>query len=157
MNPVEALSGLCRARGWTVGTAESCTGGLVAARITALPGVSAFFLGGLVCYGNAQKTALLGVPAKLIRAKGAVSAEVAVAMAEGARRALGVDAAVAVTGIAGPEGGTAAKPVGTVFLAAARDGRCLVEERHWGGTRGRVRGAAATAALRLLVAVLDDR
>jgi PncC family amidohydrolase len=156
MSNAVAVSALCRARGISLGTAESCTGGMVAARITALPGASAFFLGGVVCYSNALKTALLGVPEATLRAKGAVSAEVAAAMAEGACRALGVDAAVAVTGIAGPDGGTPAKPVGTVFLAASRRGETIVERHHWSGNRSRIRNAAAAAALRLVLRLLSQ-
>lgn len=154
MSPTVAVSALCRERGITLGTAESCTGGMVAARLTALPGASSYFLGGVVCYSNALKTALLGVPETLLRDKGAVSAEVAAAMAEGACRALRVEAAVAVTGIAGPDGGTSQKPVGTVYLAVAVRGRTVVELHRWSGSRSRIRNCAAAAALRLLLRAL---
>ncbi len=110
---------LLRERGLTLATAESCTGGLVAARLTAIPGSSDVFLGSVVAYANSVKTSQLGVPEELLATFGAVSAETAAAMAEGARTRLGADVAVSVTGVAGPGGGTAEKPVGLVFLHAA--------------------------------------
>jgi nicotinamide-nucleotide amidase len=108
-------------RGWTLATAESCTGGLIASRLTDVPGASAVFTHGFVTYANEAKVSLLGVPEELLAVRGAVSEPVARAMAEGALRASGADVAVAVTGIAGPDGGTPEKPVGTVFLALARN------------------------------------
>ena len=102
----EIVLDLCRERGWTLATAESCTGGLVAARLTSVPGSSDVFLGGIVSYANEVKIGELGVPAELIEEHGAVSAEVAAAMARGARERLGADVAVSVTGVAGPGGGT---------------------------------------------------
>lgn len=138
--------------GKTVGTAESCTGGTVAGRITSVSGSSAYFLGGIVSYSNDVKARLLGVPESVLANPGAVSEPCARAMAEGARRALGVDLAVATTGIAGPDGGTARKPVGTVFIALAGDGDTTVEEHHFSGDRAAVIDAAATRALDLLVA-----
>ncbi len=114
----ELVLELCRDRGWTLATAESCTGGLVAARLTGVPGSSDVFLGGIVAYADDVKERELGVPAALLADHGAVSAEVAEAMAHGARARLGADVAVAVTGIAGPDGGTAEKPVGLVYLHA---------------------------------------
>ena len=143
---------LTRHPGRTVGTAESCTGGTVASRITSISGSSAYFLGGIISYSNDVKATLLGVPADVLANPGAVSAPCARAMAEGARRALGVDIAVAITGIAGPNGGTARKPVGTVFIALASDGGTTVEEHHFAGDRAAVIDAAATRALELLVA-----
>ena len=110
---------LCRERGLTLATAESCTGGLVAARLTSVPGSSDVFLGGVVAYANEVKEAELDVPAEVLAEHGAVSAETAAAMARGARERLGADVAVAVTGIAGPGGGTPEKPVGLVYLHAA--------------------------------------
>lgn len=138
--------------GRTVGTAESCTGGTVASRITSVAGSSAYFLGGIVSYANEVKASLLGVPAAVLKNPGAVSEPCARAMAEGARRALGVDLAVATTGIAGPEGGTKRKPVGTVFIALASDAATTVEEHHYPGDRAAVIDAASTRALELLVA-----
>ena len=105
------------ARGWTVATAESCTGGLLGARLTARPGSSGYVVGTVVGYANDVKTSLLGVPAATLQAHGAVSEEVATALAEGARTVLGADVGIGVTGIAGPGGGTQDKPVGTVELA----------------------------------------
>ena len=115
----EKLVKTLTARSLSLCTAESCTGGLIAGRITSVPGASASFEGGVVTYSNRAKTALLGVPAEVIERHGAVSGEVARAMAEGARERLGTDIAVAVTGIAGPAGGSPEKPVGTVFISLA--------------------------------------
>ena len=119
----EIVLDLCRARGLTLATAESCTGGMVAARLTGVAGSSDVFLGSVVAYANDVKETGLGVPAELIAEHGAVSAEVAAAMAAGARERLGADVAVAVTGVAGPGGGTAEKPVGLVFAHAVGPGR----------------------------------
>jgi nicotinamide-nucleotide amidase len=123
---------LLRQKGATLATAESCTGGLLANRLTNVPGASAVFLEGFVTYSNASKTALLGVPSELIATHGAVSEEVVRAMAEGALSKSGATFALATTGIAGPDGGTPEKPVGTVWLALARDGG---ETEVWKETR----------------------
>jgi nicotinamide-nucleotide amidase len=139
-----------RRAGWTLGTAESCTGGLVGVRLTEVPGSSDVFVGSAVCYANRLKTELLEVPAALIDAHGAVSEPVARAMAEGACRRLRVDLAVAVTGIAGPGGGTAEKPVGTVWYAAADRNGTTARTGVVLGTRREVRARAAQAALNLL-------
>ena len=146
----------CRARGLTLATAESCTGGLIAGRLTDVPGASDVFVGGVVAYANEVKQAALDVPASLIATHGAVSAEVALAMADGARARLGADVAVSVTGIAGPDGGTDEKPVGLVHLhAAGPDGRLarsfvLPGEREW------IRARAAVAGLHLVRALLTQ-
>jgi nicotinamide-nucleotide amidase len=145
---------LLRGQGWTLATAESCTGGLVAAEITAVPGSSDVFAGAAVTYSNALKQGLLGVPAQTLEQHGAVSAETARAMAQGARSALGVDAAVAVTGIAGPGGGTPEKPVGLVHLCAATPAGERERRLEIGGGREDVRGRATVAALQLLRASL---
>ena len=116
---VEALAAALKARGWRLATAESCTGGLVAATCTSLAGSSDWFEAGWVTYSNAAKTAALGVPAALVEAHGAVSAEVVEAMARGAIARSGAQLSVAVSGVAGPGGGTPAKPVGTVWVAVA--------------------------------------
>jgi nicotinamide-nucleotide amidase len=143
-----------RARGLLLGTAESCTGGLVAARLTSVAGSSDVFLGGIVAYDNAVKTARLGVPAETLEMHGAVSAETAAAMARGARDALGADVAVSDTGIAGPGGGTPEKPVGLVHLHASGPEGELHRELQLPGDREAVRGRATAAALHLLRALL---
>jgi nicotinamide-nucleotide amidase len=143
----------CRARGWHVATAESCTGGLVAAALTAIAGSSDIFERGFVAYSNEAKSDLLGVPPSTITAYGAVSAETTAAMAQGAIARAGVDLAVSVTGIAGPGGGSATKPVGLVFLGLARrDGQSRTERQVFPGDRAAVRAAALHRALRLIEA-----
>jgi nicotinamide-nucleotide amidase len=139
-----------RQAGWSLGAAESCTGGLVGARLTEIPGSSAVFQGSAVCYSNRLKTELVDVAPALLEAQGAVSEAVARAMAEGACRRLGVDLAVAVTGIAGPGGGTAEKPVGLVWFAAADRHGTVARSSMVLGTRKEIRARAAQAALDLL-------
>jgi nicotinamide-nucleotide amidase len=139
-----------RRAGWTLGAAESCTGGLVGVRLTEIPGSSDVFMGSVVCYANRLKTELLDVPAGLIETHGAVSEPVARAMAEGACRRLRVDLAVSVTGIAGPGGGTPEKPVGTVWYAVADRNGTVARTGVVLGTRREVRARAAQAALNLL-------
>jgi PncC family amidohydrolase len=147
----ERVGATCRAGGRTLATAESCTGGLVAHLITEVPGSSAYFLGGLVTYSDDVKTALADVPAPVLEAHGAVSAQVAVAMAEGARRRLGTDLAVAVTGVAGPDGGSDTKPVGLTYVAVA-DGEGDMVRRHlWSEDRSGNKRASAAAALSLVL------
>jgi nicotinamide-nucleotide amidase len=143
-----------RARGWRLATAESCTGGGVAFAVTAIPGSSDVLDRGFVTYSNDAKAQMLGVPAEAIAAHGAVSEPVARAMAEGALRASGADVAVAITGVAGPGGGTPAKPVGMVcFAFATRDGRLDVRTLHLPGDRAAVRAASVRHALDGLVAL----
>lgn len=152
-----ALLARVQPRGLTLATAESCTGGLVAAALTAVPGSSAVFLCGYVTYATAAKQAMLGVDPALIATHGAVSEAVARAMAEGARQRSGADLAVSVTGIAGPGGGSADKPVGLVHLAAAaRGGAILAERRLFAGDRAAVRAAAVAAALSLLMRAAEE-
>jgi nicotinamide-nucleotide amidase len=147
----EALLARCRSRGWRVATAESCTGGLVAAALTAIPGASDVVKRGFVAYSNEAKIELLGVLPETLAEHGAVSAETAAAMARGAAVRAGADLSVSVTGIAGPGGGTPQKPVGLVYLAVARgDGGLRVERRVYPGDRAEVRRAALTEALQLL-------
>ena len=134
----------------TLACAESCTGGLVAARLTDCPGASAVFRGGVVAYANAVKQTLLGVDAALLAAAGAVSAPCAAAMAEGVRARLGSDWGVATTGIAGPGGATPSKPVGLVFIAVAGSNGTVVERNQFSGDRAAVRQQAADRALDLL-------
>jgi nicotinamide-nucleotide amidase len=143
----------CRARGWHVATAESCTGGLVAGALTAIAGSSDVVERGFVTYSNAAKSELLGVPPETIAAHGGVSAETAAAMAEGVVARAPVDLAISVVGVAGPGGGSAAKPVGLViFGLARRDGPSRTERRVFAGDRSAVRQAALQMALGLLEA-----
>ena len=144
---------LCREHGITLGVAESCTGGLVAAALTEVPGASAWFKGGIVSYAAEIKESLLGVPADLIEKSGVVSGAVAEAMARGARQALSVDVAASVTGLAGPEGDDI-HPVGTVFVGYASDREQGSVVFHFEGDRGRVRSRAREAALGELLRLL---
>jgi nicotinamide-nucleotide amidase len=157
----ELVLELCRVRGWTLGTAESCTGGLVAARLTSVPGSSEVFLGSVVAYANGVKESELGVPPAVLAEHGAVSAETAAAMAEGVRDRLGVGVGVAVTGIAGPDGGTPEKPVGLVHLHAETPEGGEGVEFTLPGDRETIRSRATVAALhlvrRLLLQSRDER
>ena len=141
----------------TVATAESLTGGNVSARITAISGSSSYFLGGIVAYSNAAKASLLGVSQETLATRGAVSAECAREMAEGARRAFGADVAVATTGIAGPGGATERKPVGLVYMALAGPDGVTTEEFHFPGGRAVVTDASTEAALLMLLRGLERR
>jgi nicotinamide-nucleotide amidase len=142
---------LLRESGSTIALAESCTGGLASAMLTDVPGSSAYFLGSVVSYANDAKTNLLGVREATIRAHGAVSAESASEMAQGARERFDSDLGVAITGIAGPDGGSAEKPVGTVFIALARrNGAALAKKRLFVGDRSVIRRASAIHTLELV-------
>ncbi len=153
--PVEELVlDLAREQGFTIGAAESCTGGLVAARLTSVPGSSDAFSGGVVPYDNRLKVELLGVPEDTLNRYGAVSAETAEAMAQGARSALAADVGVSVTGVAGPGGGTPEKPVGLVYLHASTPRAEESMELRLPGDRAAVRRRAAASALHLLRRVL---
>ena len=144
-------------RGLTIGTAESCTAGMIAARLGGVDGASATLRGGLVAYANDVKTDHAGVPAELIAQHGAVSAEVAIALAEGVRTNLGCDVGIGVTGIAGPTGGSVDKPVGLVHLAVVGPhGAQQTLERRFPGDREAVRTNSATAALHLVRLLLAD-
>ena len=149
---------LCRARGLTIATAKSCTGGLVAAALTAIAGSSDVVDRGFVTYSNAAKQEMLGVPPATLKRYGAVSAETAVAMAAGALKNSQADLSVAITGIAGPGGGTKEKPVGLVYFAAAsRDGRQAARSRRYGKIgRGRVRQRSVAEAIELLQSLAED-
>jgi nicotinamide-nucleotide amidase len=149
---LEAVVGaLLREQGVTVAAAESCTGGLLAARLTAVPGSSDYVLGGIVAYANEAKVALAGVPAELLRAHGAVSEPVARALAAGARQRLGSDWGIGITGVAGPGGGSEGKPVGTVHHAIAGPGGVVTHRlARFPGDRERVRWQASQLALELL-------
>ena len=153
----EIVLDACRTRGLTLATAESCTGGMVAARLTSVPGSSDVFLGAVVAYANGVKESELGVSAEVLQRDGAVSAETAAAMAAGARAHLGADVAVSVTGVAGPDGGSAEKPVGLVFLHAVGPEGESARELNVPGDREMIRGRATTAALHLVRRLLEKR
>ncbi|MCR5884263.1 CinA family protein [Rhizobacter sp. J219] len=149
---VASLAQALRAKGWHLATAESCTGGLIAAACTSIAGSSDWFERGFVTYSNEAKTELIGVPKTLLDDHGAVSAEVARAMADGALAAADVDLAVAVTGIAGPGGATPGKPVGTVWMAVAQRGAVTQPVLlQLGGSRSDVREQTVDAALAALL------
>jgi len=151
----ERLQRLCVARGLTVAAAESCTGGLLAETITAVPGSSAYFRGAVVAYADAVKVRLLDVPQAMLDAHGAVSAQVALAMATGGRARLDASLAVSVTGIAGPEGGSEAKPVGLVYVGVADAAGVDVRRFQFEGDRAAIRDAAASEALTWLIAAAE--
>ncbi len=152
---VRSLADVCDGRGLTLAVAESCTGGALAAAITDLPGVSSFFLGGIVSYANEVKRELLAVPADVLAKQGAVSEETARAMAEGVRARIGADVGLSTTGIAGPGGETPTKPVGLVYIAASTPERTLVRRDVWPGDRAAVRTASVRAALELAMQALE--
>ncbi|WP_334110513.1 competence/damage-inducible protein A [Thermodesulfitimonas autotrophica] len=154
---IEEVAGkLLAAKGYTVAVAESCTAGMVAARLTDVPGSSAYFMGGIVAYDNKVKEKILGVQMEILRDKGAVSPETAAAMAEGVRRLLCTDAGIGITGIAGPTGGTPEKPVGLVYIAVAVPGQTVVKKYNFPGRRFAVRQGAANAALKMLRDLLEN-
>jgi len=139
-------------RGFKLATAESCTGGLLAGRITEISGSSAFFVGGVVSYANEAKESLLGVPRETLVLHGAVSEEVAAHMARGIRERLGVDVGISITGVAGPTGGTPEKPVGLVWFGISDASGTRAEHRLWEGDRARNRALSVEHALRMLLA-----
>lgn len=141
----------------TIATAESCTGGLVSHRITTIPGSSAYFLGGIVSYGNEVKMSLLGVPQDVLTRVGAVSAECALAMAQGARARIGADIGVSTTGIAGPSGATPTKPVGLVYIACSTPWGDHWDEHRFSGDRIETIRASADAALASVLEQLARR
>jgi PncC family amidohydrolase len=151
----ERLGYLLKARGWTLAVAESCTGGLVADRITNIPGASEYFLGGIVAYANAAKEHFLGVGASTLETHGAVSRETALEMARGVRRAFGADLAIAVTGIAGPGGAQAGKPVGLTFVGLSGPAGERVDRHVWPEDRQGNKALSAEAALKMLLEELD--
>ena len=151
----ERLQARCIAAGLTVATAESCTGGLVAHLITQVSGSSGYLLGGVVAYSDAVKVSQLGVPQAVLDAHGAVSAQVARAMAEGVRAALATSLAVSITGIAGPDGGTPAKPVGLTYLAVTGPAGTEVRRVVWAGDRNANKWSSAGLALELLLGAAE--
>ena len=149
------LADILQKNGWRMATAESCTGGMIAAACTDLAGSSGWFDRGFVTYSNEAKTDMLGVAAEMIERHGAVSEEVARAMAQGAVAHSRAQASVAVTGVAGPSGGSAEKPVGTVWLAWATPAGVVSEKCRFDGDRAAVRQATVLHALQRLAALLD--
>lgn len=147
----ERLQGICLGRGVTVALAESCTGGLVASTITSVPGSSGYFLGGVVSYSNVAKEAFLDVPESALAAHGAVSAQVAKAMAVGARARFASTLAASVTGIAGPDGGSDEKPVGLTYVGLATGDGADVRRFTFGGDRAANREAGTRATLEWLI------
>ena len=141
----------CLELGARITTVESCTGGLVGHLITETPGASAYYLGGFVTYSDASKQAMVGVPAEILVAHGAVSAQAAMAMAVGGRDRTGAEIAVSVTGIAGPDGGSPAKPVGLTYVAVADEVGTEVRRYLWAGSRAENKRSSAQAALELLL------
>jgi nicotinamide-nucleotide amidase len=157
MNSIDltkTLAEILLSRNWTVSLAESCTGGLVSATLTELAGSSEWFERGYITYSNEAKTECLDVPAQIIESHGAVSEPVAKAMAEGARINSGSNVAISITGIAGPSGGTAEKPVGTVCFGWATENQTLTKTMHFNGDRQAVRQQATEFALTELIALL---
>jgi PncC family amidohydrolase len=151
---VGALLNVLAQRSWCLGTAESLTGGMVGAAITAVSGASVSYMGGVIGYTDREKTALLGVPAELLEQRGAVSAEVAEAMAQGCRERLNVQVGLATTGVAGPAWDDTGTPVGTVFVACATPRACTVERLLLEGDRRHIRVESTRAALRLAVRLI---
>jgi PncC family amidohydrolase len=149
------LGELLRARGLTLSTAESCTGGLLGHRLTNVAGSSAYYLGGLVVYSNKAKMKLLGVPETMLQAVGAVSAEVAQTLAQACRELFASDLALSVTGIAGPGGGTAEKPVGLTYIGLATPDGVQVARHVWQGGRESNKSESAEAAFRMALAYLN--
>ena len=160
MSPVDVLAvrvgRALTARSARLAFAESCTGGLVGSRVTGVPGSSRYLLGGVVAYHNNAKATLLRVPRRVLGRCGAVSAPVAAAMARGARKVFNAEIAVAVTGIAGPRGGTTGKPVGLVYVAVCGFGRTRCRSALFAGSRQRVRDQAADLALIMLLEHLEE-
>lgn len=155
MKSAEVLARILTERNLTVSAAESCTGGTLCGAITEVPGASAFFLGGAIVYGNESKTEVLGVSPDTLKAFGAVSAAAAAEMAEGALALFKSDLAAAVTGIAGPGGGTPAKPVGLVYTAVACRNGTEVSENHFSGDRDGIRKQAAGKAIGMLIGAAE--
>lgn len=153
---VQRLAALLTARKETMATAESCTGGMIATALTEFPGASAWFFGGIVAYDNTIKTKFLDVPESILRRYGAVSEETAVIMADAARCRFGVHHAVSVTGIAGPDGGSAEKPVGTVWIGHSVNGVLHARCHLFTGSRTKIRESTVYAALSEMIQYLEQ-
>ena len=157
IEPIEVIIGrLFRKRGWRLSIAESCTGGLIGHRITNVPGSSDYFDGGVITYSNDAKIELLKVPEETIVTYGAVSSQTAVAMAEGIRKLRGIEVGIGVTGIAGPAGGTEAKPVGLVYIALSSPVRVECKEFRFDGDREMIKLQASEAALNMIRGLLEE-
>jgi PncC family amidohydrolase len=155
--PIEARVGdLLEAKGMKLAMAESCTGGLIAHRITNVPGSSRYFLGGVVCYADAVKRGLLGVSEDTLAQEGAVSRQTALEMARGIRKLMGAQIGISVTGIAGPSGGSVEKPVGLTWIAVIDPDTERVERYAWDGERIENKEYSAEAALKLLIEVIGE-
>lgn len=153
----DRIGALLRGRSIKLALAESCTGGLISDRITNVPGSSEYFQGGIVAYSYQAKADLLGVSWESLNSFGAVSREVVLEMAEGARKALNADIAASGSGIAGPDGGTPAKPVGTVWIALVTSNGSSTREFHFSGNRTQIKAASADAALQLVLDYLEGK
>ncbi len=156
MTLAERLGEALTRRRWTISTVESCTAGGLAFRITEVPGASAYFLGSVVAYDNRVKVEWVGVPERIFEQHGAVSSEAATAMSEGGRARFGTDVCLAITGIAGPGGGTAGKAIGTVFISASSQSGTRTERFQFSGDRQGVRRRAIDAALEMALDILAD-
>jgi PncC family amidohydrolase len=153
----EELGRLLRAKGKSIATAESCTGGKVGDMITSVPGSSEYYLGGVISYSNHAKVQLLGVDAAVLRSEGAVSEPVALSMAQGVRRRLGSDIGLSTTGIAGPGGGTPAKPVGLVFIAVSSETDSSCERHLFEGSRDEIKIQSSEAVLSMALRILNEQ
>lgn len=142
--------------GLQLAVAESCTGGMLGEWVTAVPGSSAYFLGGVLSYSDRVKTGVLGVPPVTLREHGAVSAETAIVMARGVLKLVGADIALSVTGVAGPDGGTEAKPVGLTYIALVTGDEEIIERHIWDGDRALIREQSAQRALHLILETLSN-
>jgi PncC family amidohydrolase len=151
----EEVGRLLRSKGLTVSVAESCTGGKLGDMLTDVPGSSLYFLGGVISYSNDAKVSLLGVNSKTLKVKGAVSEEVAIQMAAGARTKLGADIGIGITGIAGPAGGTPTKPVGLVYVALSSRGSSVCSRNVFRGSRSSIKDRSARKALEMLGEFLE--
>jgi PncC family amidohydrolase len=152
----EYLAHSLRKKGLTLSVAESCTGGLISSRITDIPGSSEFFLGAAVTYSDTSKTAVLNVDADIVKEYGAVSAETADLMSAGAAATFASDISAAVTGIAGPSGGSETKPVGLVFISVRRGDRVRTTRNIFKGTRAEIRSAASDAVMSMIISMAEE-
>ena len=155
-DPLVAVTHALERGGLTIAVAESCTGGLLGGALTEVSGASRYFMGGIIAYDNSIKEQILGVPADLLEQHGAVSHEVAAAMAAGVRKQLDTALGIAITGIAGPDGGTPNKPVGTTYVSLAARDAVITRHFHFHGERAANRTAAVQAALHLIIDYVED-